>query len=390
MNLDHLLAAQLAALEKAHLRRALQAQTDIQSPLLNFASNDYLGLSRHPALIEAARAATAQRAGAGASRLVGGTDSAVLEFEAALAEWKQKEAALVFTSGYAAALGTIPALVGRGDTVILDKLAHASLIDAARLSGATVRVFPHNRLSRLEELLKKLSSGPGRRLIVTESIFSMDGDTAPLREIVELKESHGAWLLVDEAHATGLYGANGAGLLAELGLSDRVEIILSTQSKALGSVGGAIAGSRLLIDWLVNRARSFIYSTALPPGALAASHAALDLLRGPEGAALRARLQANVQRFRTGLPKPWPALAAASGAIQPLLCGESATALDVSRRLRERGFFIPAIRFPTVPRQAARLRVTLSAIHTFSEIDALHAALAEMDLHSPSPSPKLK
>ncbi len=389
MNLDDLLAAQLAKLEKTHLRRVMSAPGDAP-PRLNFASNDYLGLSRHPALIEAAREATAHRVGAGASRLVGGTDAAVMKFEAALAEWKQKEAALVFTSGYAAALGTIPALVGRDDTVILDKLAHASLIDAARLSGAQVRVFPHNRVSRLEELLEKLSSGPGKRLIVTESVFSMDGDTAPLREIVELKDRFGAWLLVDEAHATGLYGATGAGLLAELGLSGRVEIILSTQSKALGSVGGAIAGSRLLIDWLVNRARSFIYSTALPPGAIAASHAALELLRGPEGAALRVRLRANVERFRSGLPKSWSPLPSASGAIQPLLCGESAAALELSCRLREKGFFIPAIRYPTVPRLAARLRITLSAAHAPHEIDALHTALATMNLHPASLSPKLK
>jgi 8-amino-7-oxononanoate synthase len=381
LNLDDLLAAQLAALGKVHLRRVLTAR-DNAAPPLNFAANDYLGLSRHPALLEAARRAAGQCAGAGASRLVGGTDSAVIKFEEALAAWKQKEAALVFSSGYAAALGTIPALVGRGDTVILDKLAHASLIDGARLSGATVRIYPHNRLSRLEELLRKLSSGPGKRLVVTESVFSMDGDIAPLREIVELKELHGAWLLVDEAHATGLYGPTGAGLLAEMGLSERVEIILSTQSKALGSVGGAIAGSQLLIDWLVNRARSFIYSTALPPGAIAASHAALDLLRGAEGAALRAQLRANVDHFRSGLPKAWLPYPAATGAIQPLLCGESAMALGMSRQLREKGFFIPAIRYPTVPRLAARLRVTLSASHTWAEIDALNKALATMNLHS--------
>ena len=200
------------------MRRTLRAiDAGLQPQLLNFAANDYLGLSRHPALIEAARRATAQRGtGAGASRLVTGTDTAVLALEEQLAAWKEKEAALVFSSGYAAALGTIPALVGKGDTVILDKLAHASLIDAARLSGATVRTFPHNDMARLEALLQKVSSGKTRVLIVTESIFSMDGDAAPLRELVELKDRHGAWLLVDEAHATGLYGATGAGLSPRL------------------------------------------------------------------------------------------------------------------------------------------------------------------------------
>ncbi len=261
MTLDSLLHRELAALEAASLRRALRIP---DTGLLNFAANDYLGLSRHPALVEAACAATVRSGtGAGASRLVTGTSPVVLALEEQLAGWKEKEAALVFSSGYAAALGTIPALVGKGDTVILDKLAHASLIDAARLSGATVRTFPHNDLGRLETLLKKVSAAEkSRTLIVTESIFSMDGDAAPLEKLIELKEQHGAWLLVDEAHATGLYGATGAGLIAEAGLSARAEIVLGTLSKALGSVGGYIAGSRTLIDWLVNRARSFIYSTA--------------------------------------------------------------------------------------------------------------------------------
>jgi 8-amino-7-oxononanoate synthase len=387
VELDSVLAAQLKALEEADLRRHLRAMESDALPARNFASNDYLGLSRHPALVEASRHATAHRGvGAGASRLVTGTDAAVLALEAALAAWKEKEAALVFGSGYAAALGAIPALVGRGDTVLLDKLAHASLIDAARLSGATVRVFPHNHLGRLEALLQKLPAGNGRRLIVTESIFSMDGDAAPLREIVELKERHGAWLLVDEAHATGLYGPTGAGLVAELGLSPRVEIVMATLSKALGGVGGMIAGSRVLIDWLVNRARSFIYSTALPPGPVAAAHAAVDLLRGPEGAALRARLRENIAFWRAGLPSGWQSRAPASaqGAIQPLLCGEARAALHLSATLREAGFIIPAIRYPTVPRGAARLRVTLSAAHTPSDLSSLLAALAKA---SPAPSP---
>jgi 8-amino-7-oxononanoate synthase len=374
MNLDSHLHHELARLEEASLRRTLRV-TD--GTLLNFAANDYLGLSRHPALIEATRQATAQRGtGAGASRLVTGTDSAVLALEEQLAAWKEKEAALVFSSGYAAALGTIPALIGKGDTVILDKLAHASLIDAVRLSGATVRTFPHNDLTRLETLLKKISSGKTRILIVTESIFSMDGDAAPLRELVELKDRHGAWLLIDEAHATGLYGSTGAGLVAEAGLSARVEIVMGTLSKALGSVGGYIAGSRTMIDWLTNRARSFIYSTALPPGAIAASHAAINLARGPEGAALRDRLRRNIAHFHTGLPAIWKNHALSTSAIQPLICGEASAALQLAASLRDQGFLIPAIRYPTVPRHAARLRITLSAAHADKEIDVLNRALA--------------
>jgi len=374
MNLDDILRAELDALDKAGLRRTLRTMEE-DPP--NFASNDYLGLSRHPALIEAARQAVAGRGtGAGAARLVTGTDAAVFKLEEVLAAWKEKEAALVFSSGYAAALGTVPALVGKGDTVILDKLSHASLIDAARLSGATMRVFPHNDTQKLEALLQKLSSGKGRTLIVTESIFSMDGDAAPLRELAELKDRHGAWLLVDEAHATGLYGPTGAGLVAEAGLSGRIEIVMGTLSKALGSVGGYIAGSRPVIDWLVNRARSFIYSTALPPGVIAASRAAIELARGPDGVALRAKLRENIAHFQTGLPTSWKKETLPSGAIQPLICGEAATALQWTAALREKGFFIPAIRYPTVPRHAARLRVTLSAIHASKEIDALNEALA--------------
>lgn len=372
MNLDDILRAELKRLEADDLRRTL---LPVDGLARNFASNDYLGFARHPALIEAGRAA-AEGTGAGASRLVTGTTADALALEAGLASWKEKEAALLFGSGYAAAIGTIPAVVGRGDTVVLDKLAHASLIDAARLSGATVRVVPHNRVDQLDKLLGKLSRGEGRVLLVTESLFSMDGDVAPLAGWVAAKEKHGAWLFVDEAHATGLYGATGAGLVAEAGLSDRVEIVMGTLSKALGSVGGYVAGSRVLVDWLVNRARSFIYSTALPPAVIAASAAALRLAQSSEGAALREKLRANVALFREGAK--FPLRDNATGAIQPIACGEAAVALKLAASLRERGFFVPAIRYPTVARQAARLRVTLSATHRPEEIRALTSDLEDL------------
>ena len=372
---DSILSGELQALEKADLRRTLRV---VDPALVNFAANDYLGLARHPALIEAAQEATARLGtGAGASRLVTGTDDAVLALEAELAEWKEKEAALVFSSGFAAALGTIPALAGKGDTVILDKLSHASLIDAARLSGATVRTFAHNDVKRLESVLRKVATDGARTLIVTESIFSMDGDGAPLLELVELKEKHGAWLFVDEAHATGLCGATGAGRVAEAGLSERVEIVMGTLSKALGSVGGYVAGSRALVDWLTNRARSFIYSTAMPPGVIAASHAAVKMARSREGAKLRARLWGNIARFHAGLPERWKKHARSTSAIQSLICGEASAALAMAAALRERGFLIPAIRYPTVARGSARLRVTLSAGHGEKEIDGLNRALVE-------------
>ena len=370
-SLDDILRAELKRLEAEDLRREVRAP---EATALDFAANDYLGLASHPVLVEASRAATAAHGtGAGASRLITGTSAAVLALEELLAAWKEKEAALVFSSGYAAALGTIPALVGRGDTVVLDKLAHASLIDAARLSGATVRVIPHNKVDQLDKLLGKLADDAGRILLVTESLFSMDGDTAPLVAWIAAKEKYGAWLLVDEAHATGLYGATGAGLVAEAGLSGRVEIVMGTLSKALGSVGGYIAGSRTLIDWLVNRARSFIYSTALPPGAIAASDAAVRLAQSSEGAALREKLRSNIALFRGGLPASLRPKV--EGAIQPILCGPSAAALQMAADLRMRGFLIPAIRYPTVAKNAARLRITLSAAHETGAIRGLGLAL---------------
>jgi 7-keto-8-aminopelargonate synthetase-like enzyme len=206
----------------------------------------------------------------------------------------------------------------------------------------------------------------------------MDGDAADLAALAELKDRYGAWLLVDEAHATGLYGETGAGRIAQAGLSGKVDIILGTFSKALGSVGGYIAGSRVLIDWLLNRARSFVFSTALPPGVIAASHAAIRLIRTTEGAALRERLRQQVARFQAGLPARWRSADRPAGAIQPLLIGEAANALELATALRGAGFLIPAIRYPTVPRGAARLRVTLSAAHADKSIDALNRALASI------------
>lgn len=227
---------------------------------INFSSNDYLGLSHSAEMQQALAEGIAKYGGgSGASRLVCGTHRAHAEFEEALANYKGTEAALTFSSGFAVALGTIPALMGAGDTVILDKLCHASLVDAARLSGATIRIFPHNHLEKLERLLQ---TAQGRVLVVTESIFSMDGDAAPLREIAKLKARYGAWLLVDEAHAVGILGPQGRGLAAALGVDQQVDLHLGTLSKAFGLSGGYLAASRQVIDLLINRARSFIYSTA--------------------------------------------------------------------------------------------------------------------------------
>jgi 8-amino-7-oxononanoate synthase len=340
--------------------------------LVNFSSNDYLGLADAPE-VKAALHEGIDRygAGAGASRLVCGTLRAHADLEQAVAEFKGAQAALSFSSGYAVALGAIPALVGAGDTIILDKLCHASLVDAARLSGATLRIFPHNQLGKLERLLQ--GGGGGRTLIVTESIFSMDGDACPLAEIVELKDRHGAWLMLDEAHAVGVLGPQGRGLAAQLGLEARVDLQMGTFSKALGLSGGYLAASRQIIDLLINRARSFIYSTAPPPAIAHAAQTALQLAAGAEGERRRERLRENLRSLRALLAAPPEAAAA----ILPLMVGDEAAAMDLSARLRDAGFLVPAIRYPTVARGKARLRVTLSAAHEAAQITALAAALGD-------------
>lgn len=336
---------------------------------INFSSNDYLGLANSTEIREALTEGVARYGGgSGASRLVCGTHRAHLDLEEALADFKGTAAALTFSSGFAVALGTIPALVGAGDTLILDKLCHASLVDAARLSGATIRVFPHNHLEKLERLL---STAKGRVLVVTESIFSMDGDAAPLREIVALKEKHGAWLMVDEAHAVGVLGPQGCGLAAELGMDGQIDLHMGTLSKAFGLSGGYLAASRAVVDLMVNRARSFVYTTAPPPALAHAAQQALHLLRGERGDELRRRLHTNVQRLL-----PLVSGQDVQAAILPLILGAEDAAMQASRALNEAGFLIPCIRFPTVARGRARLRLTVSAAHTQGHLDALEGALA--------------
>ncbi len=368
------IATQMEKLQEQGLWRELRPLDEVDGVIVrsrgrewvNFSSNDYLGLAGSPPLRTALAEGVAKYgAGAGASRLVCGTHRVHLEFEEALADFKGTEAALSFSSGFAVALGTIPALVGAGDTIILDKLCHASLVDAARLSGATIRVFPHNHLEKLERLL---TTAKGRALVVTESIFSMDGDAAPLREIVELKTRYGAWLLVDEAHAVGVLGPQGRGLAAELGVDDQIDLKMGTLSKAFGLSGGYLAASRQVIDLLINRARSFIYTTAPPPALAHATLAALGLLRSQQGDFLRHALHERVLRVRAFLPG-----CPGHAAILPVILGAESEAMSASKQLKDAGFLVPCIRYPTVARGSARLRVTLSAAHTQHQIEALHA-----------------
>jgi 8-amino-7-oxononanoate synthase len=366
-------------------------------PFLNFSSNDYLGLANHPALKEAAiKAVETFGSGSGASRLICGSLAPHHELEAALATFKNTEAALAFSSGYAAAVGTICALVGKDDVLALDKLVHACLIDAAHLSGAKLRIFAHNNLNELEDILRwsnqrqppASASRRPRTLIVTESVFSMDGDCAPLRELVELKEKYGAWLMLDEAHATGIFGPCRRGLAGELSVSDRIEIQMGTLGKALGSAGGYICGPRPLTDYLINRARSFIFSTAPVPAAAAAAHAAVNLVQSNEGRTRRDHLWFLVDQIKNGLAQiGWP-LSSARSAIIPLMIGDETQAMKTAAALRDAGIFIPAIRFPTVARGQSRLRLTLTAEHTAEDLLALQTALKALahTLKSPSQS----
>ncbi len=386
-----------------HLRRELLPVASLVGPrlqttsrsLIQFASNDDLGLARHPQLIEAARTATlAFGTGSTASRLICGSLAPHHALEAGLAQLKRSPAALTFSSGYATALGTIPALVGAGDTVVLDRLAHASLVDGARLSGAQLRVFRHNDPADLRRVLQSEiqrrqrrqrtettsppSDHPPATLVITESVFSMDGDVAPLVDLADAKDEFGAWLMVDEAHATGVLGATRAGWIEALGVGERVEVILGTLGKALGAAGGFVAGSQELHDLLVHDARSFLFSTAPPPAQSAAALAALEILSSQEGAHRHARLWDNVRSLHAGLIALGWELPPASSPILPLPVGDEAEASRVSLALREAGFFVPAIRFPTVPRGRARLRVTVSAEHQPDQIDAFLAALGRV------------
>ena len=381
---DQFLHGELKSIDEAGLLRSLRRietpqQIEVHSgdrELINFSSNDYLGLAAHESLRMAAQdGVEALGAGAGSARLISGSQTIAHELEAALAAFKQTEAALSFSSGYAAALGVVPALVGQGDVLVIDKLVHASLVDAARLSGAKLRVFKHSDLAELETILQWASGREGNTLVITESVFSMDGDLAPVRDLVQLKNRYGAWLMLDEAHATGLYGEDRRGIAEEMGVADGVEVQLGTLGKALGAAGGYICGSQALIDLLVNRARSFIFSTAPVPAQLAAAKRGVELVQSDEGEALRTRLWANVDALKNGLIQQGWKLPVVRSAILPLIIGDEREALALAERLREAGVWVPAVRYPTVARGAARLRVTVSAAHQPKHLDALLEAL---------------
>ena len=335
--------------------------------ILLFASNDYLGLAMHPEVVQSAVEAT-QRfgAGSGAARLISGSLPPHQDLESALAQFKGTEAALTFSSGYLANIGTIPALIGRGGLILADRLSHASLIDGCRLSTAEFRVYRHNDTDHLQSLLAKRRR-ERRTLIVTDGLFSMDGDLAPLPELSRLAQDYDADLYVDDAHGTGVMGPHGRGTAEHFGINAGLPIQMGTLGKAFGSSGAYLAGSLTLIRYLMNTSRSFLFTTAPPPSSAAAVTAALRVMqREPER---RARLWANRERLFTGLTRLGFSLSPSVTPIMPILVGDAETALSFAEHLFTEGVYVPAIRPPTVPDATSRLRVTVTSEHTVNHID---------------------
>ncbi len=376
-------AEPLRELAERGLRRTLRRIDSPQGPyvvrdgrrLCNFCSNNYLGLANHPQVVAAVQRAVDEWGwGAGSSRLVCGHMGPHALLEERLAAFKGKAAALVCPSGYQANLAAIRGLAGKDDVILLDKLNHGSIVDAARGSGAVLRVFPHRDYRKLERLLEG-SAATRRRVIVTDSLFSMDGDFADLPRLVELKRKFDALLCIDEAHATGVFGPRGRGVAELMGVEEHVDVTIGTLSKALGGIGGFVAASSDFIAYLVNTAGAFIYTTALPAAACAAAIAALDIIDSPDGEQRRKRLLAYADRLRAELNSRGFDIAGSSSQIVPLIVGEAEASVTLSRQLEEHGLLISAIRPPTVPAGKARLRISLCSEHTTEDIDRLIAAL---------------
>ncbi|HWB08882.1 MAG TPA: 8-amino-7-oxononanoate synthase [Pirellulales bacterium] len=375
------IAAELAALDERDLLRKLRTHAGAQGAtlsvggrdLVNFASNDYLGLAADVRLASAAKTTLDEEGtGSGASPLIVGHGAALARLEERLARFEATEAALVFPSGFAANMGTIAALAGSGDAIFSDELNHASIVDGCRLSRGKVHVYPHCDWRALESQLR----GAGqfrRRLIVTDGLFSMDGDVAPLAELVDLAERHDAMLMVDEAHATGLFGPHGRGICELLGVEDRVAVRVGTLSKALGAAGGFLCGPRSLIDWLVNRARPYIFSTALAPSLAAAACAALDVVE--QEPQRRGALACRAEQLRQRLAEQGWNIGSSASHIVPLVVGDAGRALELSSLLVERGVLVPAIRPPSVPANSSRLRISVCHGHNDTMIGMLLDAL---------------
>ncbi len=336
--------------------------------VINLASNNYLGLASHPRMnAAAARAAAELGAGTGAVRTIAGTMALHRELERRFAAFKHAEAALMFQSGFTANAGTVQAILGPEDVIVSDRLNHASIIDGARLSKAEIKVYEHRDVEHADRLLAE-TARPGRRqLLITDGVFSMDGDIAPLPELVEVAERHGAIMMVDDAHASGVLGRGGAGTVDHFGLHGRVDIQVGTLSKAIGVLGGFIAGPQHLIDWLENRGRPYLFSTSAPPAVVAACIEALEIIRDePERIE---RLWTNTRMFKAGLHELGFDTGASQTPITPVITGDEERTQVFARRLFEEGVFTPAIVYPTVPRGQARVRTIVTAEHTEEDLD---------------------
>ncbi len=341
--------------------------------VINLASNNYLGLANHPRLIQAAIDATrAFGVGSGAVRTIAGTMRIHMELEEKIARFKNVEACVVFQSGFAANAGTVSAILGKEDFILSDELNHASIIDGARLSRATIRVFRHKDAAHCEELLKQLASEPGKKLVITDGVFSMDGDIGPVDKLAALAEQYGAIMMVDDAHASGVLGRNGRGSVDHFGMHGKVDVQVGTLSKAIGSLGGYVCGSRDLIDYLYHRARPFLFSTSHPPSVPATCIAAFDILeREPERIL---RLWSNTRYFqgelkRAGFNIGGVTTPATETPITPIIVGEGRAAMEFSRALFDEGVMATGIAFPTVPEGKARIRAILSSEHTRAQLD---------------------
>jgi 8-amino-7-oxononanoate synthase len=382
-SLDGVLLEELAVLERAGLRRSVRALharngarvADRDRVYLDFSSNDYLGLAADPRVAEAAIAALrAAGTGAAAARLISGHHELHAALEQALARFLGTEAALLFPSGYMANVGALPALAGHGDAIFADALNHASLIDGCRLSRAVTHVFAHGDAAALAQALGTAQQATARRWVVVEGIYSMDGDLAPLAEIAAVARDAGAWIYLDDAHGIGVLGSAGRGARERAGITADVAVVVGTLGKAFGVAGAFVAGSRPLVDYLMNRARAFVYTTGSPPALAAAALAALGIAeREPER---RDRLRSNARMLRAGLAgRGWPIPGPDDGHIIPVVIGEREETMRVAAELRNAGFLAGAIRPPTVPLGTARLRLTVSAAHAPADIAALLDAL---------------
>ena len=388
-SLDEDLRARLDARESHAIRRRLRPISSRIGPrivvdgrsILQFCSNDYLGITSHPAVTRAAEMALARYGtGAGSARLVVGTSSPHCELEEALAQLKQTEAALALSSGYHANTGVLPVLTGSEDIIFSDALNHASIIDGCRLSHAATKIYHHNDIEHLTTLLSATGT-TRRRVIVTESVFAMDGDLAPLSDLASVAKQYDALLVVDEAHATGVFGSHGGGLVQELELGANVDVQIGTLSKAIGALGGYVAGSQTLIDTLINEARTFIYTTALPPSVAASATAAIQvIIKEPER---REQLWQHARFLRKALAAAGYHINPGNSPILPVMIGDAAQTVALSNALFTHGVLVSAIRPPTVPTGTARLRVTPMATHTENDleqaVDAFIAAGRDTD-----------